>query len=234
MRPGGRSITMKTILHIRLVPMLAVFWLAACTPSEIAHSGEQHRAGEPEPITKGGQMMGSQDGTTTGTATFAGGCFWCMEPSFEQLEGVEAAVSGYTGGEGADPTYEDYERKGYLEAVQIRFDPSAVDYEQLLDVYWRQIDPTDAGGQFADRGPGYRPAIFYHDERQKELAEASRRRLAESGRFDGPIVVDIVPAGRFYPAEDGHQDYYRKNPLRYKTYKRGSGRAGFLEKHWDK
>jgi len=165
-------------------------------------------------------------------ATFAGGCFWCMQPPFEQLDGVTGVVSGYTGGTGTDPTYEDYAQKGHIEAIQVTYDPSKVSYTQLLEVFWRQIDPTDAGGQFVDRGRYYRSAIFYHNEEQKRLAEESKEELARSGRFDKPIVTDILQASTFYGAEDYHQDYHTKNPLRYKLYRGHSGRDQFLDSAW--
>jgi peptide methionine sulfoxide reductase msrA/msrB len=165
-------------------------------------------------------------------ATFAGGCFWCMEPPFEKLDGVSEVISGYTGGSGADPTYGDYAAKGHVEVVQIAFDPERITYPQLLQVFWRQIDPTDPGGQFVDRGPEYRSAIFCHDEEQRRQAEESRRRLAESGRFTKPIVTEILPAAVFYKAEDYHQDYYKTHPFRYKFYRSRSGRDAYLEEVW--
>jgi len=167
-------------------------------------------------------------------ATFAGGCFWCMVKPFHEMLGIEKVMSGYTGGHVANPTYEQVcsETTGHAEAVQITFDPALMPYTKLLDIYWQQIDPTDAGGQFHDRGSSYRPAIFYHNERQREQAEASKRELDASGRFDKPIAVEIVPAATFYPAEDYHQDYYKKNPLRYKYYSQGSGRPDFISRHW--
>ena len=171
--------------------------------------------------------------TATATATFAGGCFWCMESPFEKLSGVAEVVSGYTGGKGENPTYKDYSHKGHTEAVQVHYDPSAIAYEKLLDVFWRQIDPTDTQGQFVDRGPGYRPAIYYHNEQQQRLAETSKQELAQSGRFKEPIVIEILPAVRFYPAEDYHQDFYKTNPEHYKSYRRGSGRDRFIRQHWD-
>jgi peptide methionine sulfoxide reductase msrA/msrB len=169
-------------------------------------------------------------------ATFAGGCFWCMEPPFEHLDGVLEVLSGYTGGPEVDPTYEQVSsgRTGHLEAIQIRFDPARVSYRELLDVFWRQIDPTDPGGQFADRGSQYETAVFYHDEEQRRLAEESKEALAENWRFDRPIVTEIRPAGPFYPAEEYHQDYYEKNPFRYKMYRKGSGRESYLEKTWSR
>jgi peptide methionine sulfoxide reductase msrA/msrB len=163
-------------------------------------------------------------------ATFAGGCFWCMQPPFEKLKGVVEVLAGYTGGSGENPDYEDYAQKGHIEAVQITYDPSIISYKELLDVFWKQIDPTDSAGQFVDRGPQYRSAIFYHDEEQKRLAERSKEELAKSGRFDKPIVTEIVKATTFYKAEEYHQDYYRKNPVRYKYYRFRSGRDQYLEK----
>jgi peptide methionine sulfoxide reductase msrA/msrB len=165
-------------------------------------------------------------------ATFAGGCFWCMEKPFEQLPGVASVISGYAGGTNKKPTYENYSKYGHIEVVEIRYDPTMVSYEKLLDVFWRQIDPTDAGGQFVDRGNAYTTGIFYHDEEQKRLAEISKTEMDKSGIFDKPLVTPIVPASQFYPAEDYHQDYYKENPLRYKFYRSRSGRDQFLQKTW--
>jgi len=169
-------------------------------------------------------------------ATFAGGCFWCMEPPFDKLEGVISTTSGYTGGMEDNPTYKEVSagKTGHAEAVEVLYDPQKVSYEKLLDVFWHQIDPTTPDRQFVDVGHQYRTAIFYHDEEQRRLAEESRDRMAASGRFDGPIVTEIVPAGPFWPAEGYHQDYYKKNPLRYKFYRFGSGRDQYLEKVWGK
>ena len=168
------------------------------------------------------------------TATFAGGCFWCMQPPYDQLDGVEKLVVGYTGGDVENPSYEDVIRgnTGHFEAVQISYDPKKVSYEQLLEAFWRQIDPTDAGGQFADQGPQYRTAIFFHDEAQRELAEKSKLQLETSGKFDEPIATRILPYKAFYVAEEYHQDYYEKNPGYYNSYKWGSGRGPFLEENW--
>jgi peptide methionine sulfoxide reductase msrA/msrB len=165
-------------------------------------------------------------------ATLAGGCFWCVEADLEKAPGVLKVVSGYTGGSGENPTYENYGKKGYIEAVQVFYDPSKITYEKLLDLFWRHIDPTDASGQFGDRGPYYRSVIFYHDEEQKRIAEKSREALGKSRRFDKPIVTEILKFTRFYDAEEYHQDYYIKNPIRYKYYRHGSGRDQFLEKIW--
>ena len=166
------------------------------------------------------------------TATLAGGCFWCMTPPFEKLAGVKKVVSGYAGGTGGNPTYNDYSDKGYIEAVQVTFDPSVITYARLLDVFWRQIDPTDSRGQFCDRGPQYRPAIFYENGEQKTIAERSKAVLAKSGRFKKPITTEIISASAFYPAEEYHQDYYRKNPLRYRYYRYRCGRDQYLENVW--
>jgi peptide methionine sulfoxide reductase msrA/msrB len=169
-------------------------------------------------------------------AIFAGGCFWCMEPPFEKLEGVSAVISGFTGGHLPEPTYEQVTSggTGHIEAVEIHFDPQLVTYEQLLHIFWRQINPTDDGGQFIDRGDHYRSAIFYLNDEQRLLAEQSRDELAASGVFSKPIVTDILPTGSFYPAEEYHQDYYQKNPLRYRYYRYGSGRDKFLDQVWGK
>ena len=163
----------------------------------------------------------------TETAVFAGGCFWCMQPPFEKLNGVIEVWAGYTGGTGADPNYGDYAEKGHIEAVQIIYDPAKISYQELLDVFWRQIDPTDPGGQFVDRGPQYRSAIFYLNPEQKKLAEKSKEELDKSGRFDKPIVTELIKATTFYKAEDYHQDYYKKHPFKYKFYRHNSGRDEF-------
>ena len=159
-----------------------------------------------------------------------------MVSPFDKLPGIVKVVSGYTGGHKENPTYEEVcaGTTGHREAVQITFDPSLFPYEKLLEIFWQQIDPTDPGGQFYDRGDSYRTAIFYHNEEQRKKAEASKRALEESGRFDKPIVTEILPAGPFYPAEEYHQDYYKKNPLHYYAYRKGSGRDPFIEKHWGK
>jgi methionine-S-sulfoxide reductase len=168
------------------------------------------------------------------TATFAGGCFWCMEPPFDRLEGVVSVVSGYTGGMTPNPTYEQVcsGTTGHAEAVQVVYDPSKIAYERLLEAFWKNIDPTTPNAQFADRGTQYRTAIFYHTPEQQQHALASKEALARSGTFNQPIVTEIVPAGPFYPAEGRHQDYYKKHPIHYKLYRIGSGRDGFLKRVW--
>jgi peptide-methionine (S)-S-oxide reductase len=167
-------------------------------------------------------------------ATFAGGCFWCMEPPFEKLPGVRSVVSGYIGGHTTDPTYKQISAggTGHAEAVQILYDPTRISYEQLLYVFWRNIDPLVDDRQFCDRGSQYRPAIFVHDDAQRAAAEASRRELEAAGRFPRPIATEIAAAGRFYPAEEEHQDYYKKNPLRYNYYRFNCGRDARLQELW--
>jgi methionine-S-sulfoxide reductase len=169
-------------------------------------------------------------------ATFAGGCFWCMQPPFDRAKGVVATVVGYTGGKEKSPTYEQVSsgRTGHREAVEVTYDPGQISYEQLLDIFWRQIDPTQANGQFADIGPQYRAGIFYHSEEQRQAAQKSKEALARSGKFSKPIVVEILPAGPFYPAEEYHQKFYLKNPAEYKRYAVASGRVPFLERTWGK
>jgi peptide methionine sulfoxide reductase msrA/msrB len=167
-------------------------------------------------------------------ATFAGGCFWCMVEPFDEREGIIEIRSGYTGGVTEHPSYKEVISgdTGHVEAVQILFDPDVFPYENLLDVFWQQIDPTDASGQFRDRGQSYRTAIFYHDERQKQLALKSKRELSESGKFRKPIATEILPARAFFDAEEYHQDFYKKNAFRYALYRRGSGREEFKREHW--
>ncbi|HOB11588.1 MAG TPA: peptide-methionine (S)-S-oxide reductase MsrA [Syntrophomonadaceae bacterium] len=178
----------------------------------------------------------NKENLKTDKATFAGGCFWCMVAPFQEQEGVLQVVSGYTGGHKENPTYREVcsGQTGHYEAVQVTYDPSRISYPELLEIFWRQIDPTDPGGQFHDRGQSYQTAIFYHDEQQKKQAEESRDRLQASGYFQAPIVTKILPASEFYPAEDYHQDYHKKNPVHYGQYKRGSGREAFLEETWGK
>ena len=170
----------------------------------------------------------------TEIATFAGGCFWCVEEAFEKVPGVVSAVSGYSGGKVANPTYEQVASKvtGHAEVVLVTYDPAKVSYQQLVDWFWRNIDPTDAKGQFCDKGSPYRSAIFYHGEAQKTVAEASKDAL--KGRFKEPIATQIEAASAFYPAEDYHQDYHKKNEFRYQYYKYGCGRAQRLEQIWGK
>ena len=177
--------------------------------------------------------LGASAADGTAKATFAGGCFWCMEGPYDKIPGVESTVSGYAGGHVEDPTYEQVSSggTGHAEVVQITYDPEMVDYATLLEVYWRNIDPFDGTGQFCDRGSSYRPAIFYHNEEQRRTARESRKAIAE--RFENDIEVEIEALDEFYPAEQYHQNYYEKNPLRYKFYRTTCGRDGRLKEIWD-
>jgi peptide-methionine (S)-S-oxide reductase len=167
-------------------------------------------------------------------ATFAGGCFWCMEPPYDKLPGVTATISGYTGGRKANPTYEEVSSgaTGHAEAVQVIYDPKKVSYDKLLEVFWHNVDPTVKDRQFCDSGTQYRTGIFYHDDAQRKAAEASRAALEKSKPFKEPIVTPVEMAGAFYPAEDYHQDYYLKNPVRYQLYRKGCGRDARLQQLW--
>lgn len=187
----------------------------------------------------GHQARGADPAPSSGrleTATFAGGCFWCMEEALDKVEGVVSTTSGYTGGDKADPTYEEVSAggTGHTESVQVVYDPQKVNYATLLDVFWRNIDPTTPDQQFCDKGRQYRSAIFYHNETQKRLAEESKQRVSQLKPFKEPVVTEIAPALKFYPAEDYHQNFYQKNPIRYKFYKYNCGRAQRLEALWGK
>lgn len=185
---------------------------------------------EPQDVQGKEQKIQEYSGKTE-IATFAGGCFWCTESDFEKVDGVIAAISGYAGGTLENPTYENHE--GHREAVQVTYDPKIVSYKELVDYHFRHIDPTDAGGQFVDRGFQYSSAIWYHSAEQQQIAEQVKQELEESGVFDEPIVTSIENYTTFYPAEDYHQDYYKKSPTRYQFYRHGSGRDQFLEETWD-
>lgn len=217
---------MKSLRTIAIgIPIMVFAILVAVAVSSTradSHRPRDEKVSEPD---KGGDLA---------RATFAGGCFWCMEPPFEKVPGVVRVTSGYTGGPEKAPSYGEVSsgRTGHVEAVQVEFDPARVSYAFLLKVFWRQIDPTDAGGQFADRGKQYQTAIFVYDRDQRQLAEASKEALAKSGVFKEPIVTPIRWAQPFYAAESYHQDYYKKNPERYKRYRIGSGREGFLKAVW--
>jgi len=176
------------------------------------------------------------ESTLAAVATFAGGCFWCTEADFEKLPAVVKVISGYTGGHKENPTYKEVSSgtTGHVEAVQIYYDPRKITYSELLDYFWRHIDPTDAGGQFVDRGRQYRSVIFYHNEEQKRLAEESKEKLKNSRKFNKPIVTEIIPFTKFYEAEEYHQDYYKKHPFKYNFYRSGSGRDDFLKNIWGK
>jgi peptide-methionine (S)-S-oxide reductase len=184
-------------------------------------------------ITLGGSAFAA-DEAQRATATFAGGCFWCMEPPYDKVDGVISTTSGYIGGEVENPTYEQVSAggTGHAEAVQVVYDPEQVSYAELLEIFWRNIDPVAKDRQFCDVGSQYRSAIFYHDQQQQRLAEASKAELTQSKRFERPIATEIVPASTFYPAEEYHQDYYQKNPLRYRFYRLNCGRDQRLEEVW--
>jgi len=195
---------------------LSSFFMLAAVSARVQGAGQETEKGE------------------LATATFAGGCFWCMEPAFDKLNGVVSVLPGYTGGSKKDPTYEEVSSgsTGHAESVQIVYDPSKISYSDLLSVFWHNIDPTVKDRQFCDVGNQYRSAIFYHDEEQKKLAEASKKALEESKRFKGPIYTEIVPASTFYPAEEYHRQYYKKNPVRYKFYRWNCGRDARLKELW--
>ncbi len=178
------------------------------------------------------KMMKADHTQKISIATLAGGCFWCVESDLEKLTGVIKVISGYSGGKGENPTYETYSKMGYIEVVQVYYDQSRVSYEQILNYFLKHIDPTDSGGQFADRGPSYRSAIFYSNDDQKKMAEKVLLALSTSGKFNTPVATEIIKFTGFYPAEDYHQDYGKKNPLRYKYYRSGSGRDRFLQEVW--
>ena len=178
------------------------------------------------------KMTKTNTTTSESIATLAGGCFWCVESDFEKVPGVLKVVSGYAGGKGENPTYETYAKMGYIEAVQVYYDPQKITYEQLLNYFWRHIDPTDGGGQFVDRGPQYRSAIFYQDDEQRQIAEKSKLALEKSGKLGKPIVTDLIKLTKFYPAEEYHQNYHTKNPVRYNYYRYGSGRDKTVKKLW--
>lgn len=205
------------IMKTRVVPQRLFFLLSALIVALV-------------PATAAGQESDDEQAV----AIFAGGCFWCMEPPYDKLDGVDATISGFIGGDVPDPSYDQVVAggTGHVEAVKVVYDPSQVAYESLLEVYWRNIDPLDDGGQFCDRGPQYRTAIFPTTDEQQRLAEASKKTLSESGRFDRPIVTRIERAGEFYPAETYHQNYYQKNPIRYRYYRYRCGRDDRLEELW--
>lgn len=182
------------------------------------------------------QAVAGAAGAATEKATFAGGCFWCMEPAFDHVSGVVSVTVGYTGGTKKDPTYEEVSAggTGHAESIEVTYDPAKVSYKKLLDIFWHNIDPTVKDKQFCDTGHQYRSAIFYHNEEQKREAESSKKALEESNRLGGPVYTEIVPASTFYPAEEYHQQYYKKNPVRYKFYRWNCGRDERLKQLWGK
>jgi len=239
---------MIKILKLRAVSSLALGALL-CFPSLLVaehdhghdhgheHAKEDHGHKEPSQEAPG-EMMKEKAGEVMSEEkiTLAGGCFWCMEGPFEKLDGVKTVISGYSGGPEKNPTYEQvsYGKTGHAEVVQVTFDPKKISVDKVLEVFWMNIDPTTVDQQFADRGAHYRSEIFYNSEAQREAAEASKKKIVESGKFEKPIVTAITAFTSFYPAEDYHQDYYKKNPIRYNAYRIGSGRAGYLKKKWGK
>jgi methionine-S-sulfoxide reductase len=187
----------------------------------------------------GGTIISSQgqnpSPAETRTAVLAGGCFWCIQPAFDKAKGVIKTVVGYCGGTEPNPTYEivSSEKTDYRESIQITYDPTTISYDQLLDIYWRQIDPTQSDGQFTDIGPSYRAAIFYGNDDEKKIAETSKEKLARSGKFNKPIVTELLPAMKFYQAEAYHQKYYQQNPEHFEAFEEGSGRVSFKKKAWE-
>ncbi|HEX7182427.1 MAG TPA: peptide-methionine (S)-S-oxide reductase MsrA [Thermoanaerobaculia bacterium] len=213
---------------MKVVAFVALILIAVVATAVLAgSSGPQQK-----PAQSSQKAQKAQKGGQLAKATFAGGCFWCMEPPYDDLEGVVSTTSGYIGGRRNNPTYEEVSSggTGHAEAVQVVYDPAKVSYQKLLDVFWRNIDPLVTNRQFCDIGEQYRSAIFYHGEEQKRLAEASKE--AVQRRFQEPVRTEIVAAGKFWPAEEYHQDYYRKNPIRYKFYRNGCGRDRRLEQLW--
>lgn len=202
--------------------IVAVLLLFACQSSE--QNGQNTSSAQATPV----------DTKNLATATFAGGCFWCMEPPFEKLAGVVSVTSGYTGGQKLNPTYEEVSAggTGHAESVQIVYDSTQISYAQLLQVFWHNIDPLAVNRQFCDAGSQYRSAVFYHNDEQRSLAEESKQKLEQIKKFDRPIATEIAAATMFYPAEEYHQDFYKKNPLRYKTYRVGCGRDRRLKELW--
>jgi methionine-S-sulfoxide reductase len=181
-----------------------------------------------------GSLSAQNSASPTKTAVFAGGCFWCIQPAFDKAPGVIKTVVGYCGGTEPNPTYElvGSEKTKYRESIEITYNPAKISYDQLLDIYWKQIDPTQSDGQFTDIGPSYRAAIFYGSDEEKRIAEESKQTLAASGKFKKPIATEILPAMKFWPAEDYHQKYYQQNPEHFEAFEHGSGRTSFQKKNW--
>ncbi len=219
-----RIIKESTMIEIKHWVTLLLCGITLFSCAKESNSNEQDKTEEVATVFQG----------KTEKATFAGGCFWCIEAPFEGIDGVISSVSGYSGGKEKNPTYSQVSggRTSHKEAVQVTFDPDVISYAEIIDIFWQQFDPTDAGGSFYDRGTQYQSAIFYHNNQQKAVAEASKKRLEQSGIFDKPIVTPIEKFTNFYKAEDYHQDYFRKNPREYKSYRTGSGRDRFIAQHW--
>ncbi|MCL6259070.1 peptide-methionine (R)-S-oxide reductase MsrB [Aquiflexum sp. TKW24L] len=212
----------KNILLLVLIPFLS-FFVFSCSQAENGKENNQN-PDETTEIQNGPKAL----------VTFAGGCFWCIEAPLEGIDGVYSVISGYAGGKEKNPTYSDVAggKTTHRESVQVTFNPDIISYSEILAIFWQQFDPTDEGGSFYDRGFQYTSAVFYHDKIQKEAAEASLQKLAKSGKFEKPIVTPLIKFTNFYPAEDYHQDYYKKNPTEYYAYRTGSGRDAFIAKHW--
>ena len=241
---------MSQNIRYLLIGLLAALALAACKStrssdqtaesSQTVSPGSDQEAESTKASTASGEekpkvrALGPPDDPSLEVATFAGGCFWCMEPPFDKTAGVVRTIVGYTGGDQEHPAYKEVAsgKTSHAEAVRVYYKPDEVSYETLLGVFWRNINPTQKNGQFVDIGRQYRTAIFYHGESQKELAEQSKRQLAASGRFDKPIVTAVEPAETFWRAEEYHQDFYKKSPVRYKAYRSGSGRDEYIERVW--
>lgn len=215
-----------------IFPIICMIGLLGCNEPETTSQAETQPAANEIKAATAPVKPATEEGLEV--ATLAGGCFWCIEFALERTNGVKKVISGYTGGDLVNPTYQQVGAGNtkHVEAAEIHFDPKVITYTQILDIFWRQIDPTDAGGQFVDRGYQYTTAIFYHDDEQKKIAEEIKKKLAESGKFSKPIVTRIEPAKAFYPAEEYHQDYSKKNPDHYERYSYGSGRKPFIEKMW--
>lgn len=215
---------MKKTYQIILIILTQVFSISLISCSE-AKNGEESTSNE---------NLEEEYAGPTELATFAGGCFWCIEAPFEGIDGIISVVSGYSGGKEKNPSYADVSagKTSHKEAVQIKFNPEVISYSELVDIFWQQFDPTDAGGSFYDRGSQYESAIFFHNSSQKQVAESSKKNLDKSGRFNKSIVTPIIKFDAFYAAEDYHQDYYKKNPTEYYAYRKGSGRDAFIAEHW--
>lgn len=215
---------MKKTYQIFLVILTQILTISLISCSE-AKNGEESTSNE---------KIEEEFNGPIDLATFAGGCFWCIEAPFEGINGIVSVVSGYSGGKEKNPTYADVSagKTSHKEAVQIKYNPEVISYSELVDIFWQQFDPTDAGGSFYDRGSQYESAIFFHNASQKQVAETSKKRLDKSGKFNKSVITPIVKFDAFYPAEDYHQDYYEKNPDEYYAYRRGSGRDAFIAKHW--
>ena len=223
--------TRTRVLPNLLIALLALLLLGTTACSETASDSQR---ATPQHAVASAAEDGEPADRDLETAIFAAGCFWCVEEAFDEADGVVVTTSGYLGGDVANPSYEQVSSggTGHTEAVQVEYDPDRISYQELLDVFWVNVDPTDAGGQFCDRGSQYRGGIFHLDAQQKALAEASKTRLQNHPEAPSPIVTEITEAGTFYPAEEYHQDYYTKNPIRYKFYKTSCGREGRLEDLW--